>query len=465
MSLVCHRLFHAGYQIQSKNACLLIDPILFNHFSVNLESYPPVIYDYEKLKSIKIDALFISHIHDDHLSLNSLNQLNREIPIYLYSPTHSRLFELIKSLGFLSVHALEVFSTYTIKDLSIQVWPALDNEVDCVLSFHSGETHILNVVDSWLPLGILPQLQKIKWNLVLWPFQYMRELEVLSPDRFTANISSVLEEHLEQISRLAKQVLVMSSCQFRMIDDSWLNHQYFSISYQSFQQQLNAKYKELRVIQLLPGQGLKFDSSLNCQEVSPLNYVSSIDLSQSNDYHLVTPFTAPRLSHLSSNLGQLKIEAYDFLLAFTKYSLVNLLASIAAEPDKLFSWADFKWRLIIYDHRGYPEVFHFIRQNNYFKLVSTPFEVVDWETEIAATRFYQALTQGFPLTSLYMQIARNPLSVRAENYLQETCQLLEDPLIQILYTYQPLRYFDHQYVQIRLGHDHSNCLDPIFLIK
>lgn len=451
MSLICHRLFHAGYQIKSAEALILIDPLLESQFSVNVESFPLITFDLDQIKLLSIDAIFISHIHDDHLSLTSLNQLNRQISIYLYSPIHSRIFSLIKSLGFINVFPLEVFTSYEVKDIKVQIWPALENDIDCVLSIHSCDTHILNVVDAWLPSGILPQLQRYNWDLVLWPFQYMRELNVLSPDRFKQCIQSILPEHVEQLTKLQMSYLVMSSCQIKMQGDSWLNQHYFSLSYRQFMDQLQPLLSKTKIIKLNPGQGIGGFGTAEVGSRVALNYLSLLTPDAESEYFFNPLLVAPSLATLSPGMGQLSIAEKLFLQNFIKYALSNLLNLLKWDAESLFMAEQFTWQLITYDQRGNATSYYFIRARNEFYLSSSPPTSVDWVTEIAETRGYQALTKGYPLTCLNLQIARAPLSKRGEAYLQEAYQLMEDPLIKVLYTANPLRFFDFQYAQIRLG--------------
>lgn len=463
MSLACHRLFHAGYQIQSPLALIWMDPILDNNFSVNVESYPQIKFEDSGVHHFPVEAVVISHIHDDHLSLTSLNKLKRNVAIYIYSPLYLKVIYLIKSLGFKEVYAIEPFESFNIKDIEIKVWPALDNEVDCLLSFHSQGFNILNVVDSWIPAGIINRLARTIWDLVLWPFQYLRESEVLSPDRFNQVSHSILPEHLEQLSELTIYNLVMSSCQFRMQGSSWLNHKFFSLSYAQFASQLNDCCPKINIINLLPGQGLFFLPKQVVSWAASLGFISILAEQGSNDYYFDPYIKVPLMSQLASQLGSLDLQEELFLHLYIRHSLPETLTSLEWEKGSLFCEPLFTWQLLIYDHQGRAQSFFMMSDQGKFCLteaVSNP----DWVTEVSAARFYQALTKGFPLTSLYLQIARQPLSSRGESYLKEPYQLFNDPLVKALYTPNPLKYFDYEYAQIRLGCHQSSWFKPKALL-
>ncbi len=72
-------------------------------------------FNHTEIARQNFSAVFISHFHDDHCSLESLNYLNRATPIYLYC-LNDELFEMIRKLGFKNVTPLKLNG-------SIQVGP------------------------------------------------------------------------------------------------------------------------------------------------------------------------------------------------------------------------------------------------------------------------------------------------------------------------------------------------------
>ena len=99
------RILHAGYIFEYGKTQIAFDPIFENPFSKNCYAFPNVKFNIEEIKKLKLAAVFISHYHDDHCSLESLNLLDRETPIYIYC-IYDEMLTMIKALGFKKVHQL-----------------------------------------------------------------------------------------------------------------------------------------------------------------------------------------------------------------------------------------------------------------------------------------------------------------------------------------------------------------------
>ena len=79
------RILHAGYLFECSDVSIAFDPIFENPFSKNCYAYPNVQFNHEKIRNLRLDAVFISHYHDDHCSLESLVLLSKETPI-MFNP-------------------------------------------------------------------------------------------------------------------------------------------------------------------------------------------------------------------------------------------------------------------------------------------------------------------------------------------------------------------------------------------
>ena len=85
------------------------------------------------------------------------------------------LFSLINELGFTEVHSLKLNSTITVGNIEVITHRALDADVDSIFHIKAAGLNILNVVDSWIDPETLELLTQTKsWDLILWPFQTMR---------------------------------------------------------------------------------------------------------------------------------------------------------------------------------------------------------------------------------------------------------------------------------------------------
>ena len=132
---------------------------------------------------LRFDAVFISHFHDDHCSFESLDLLDRNTPIYIYC-----LFESCSrwsgSWASRNVHQFESTCRSASGPFEIIPREALDSEVDSMFQIKAAGLNVLNVVDSWIdPAALTGLAHDAPWDMVLWPFQTMREIEVLSPSR------------------------------------------------------------------------------------------------------------------------------------------------------------------------------------------------------------------------------------------------------------------------------------------
>ena len=105
MTLKISRILHAGYVFECNESLIAFDPIFENPFSRNCHAFPEVRFDHDQIRNLKFDAVFISHFHDDHCSLESLDFLDRQTPVYLYC-LFDELFAMIRELGFVNVHQL-----------------------------------------------------------------------------------------------------------------------------------------------------------------------------------------------------------------------------------------------------------------------------------------------------------------------------------------------------------------------
>lgn len=383
MALKISRVLQAGYIFEWNGIKIIFDPLFENPFSQNCYAFPEVQFDLEAVKKLKFDAVFISHFHEDHCSLESLNLIHRETPVYLYC-LHEELFEWIRELGFKNVISLRLNHKVQIGEISVTSRRALDADTDSLFQIRAAELNVLNVVDSWIDLDTLDLLDKEgPWDLILWPFQTLRELEVLMPDSASPSDGKIPVEWLEQIELLKPRYLVPSSCQFKMESWSWYNKAFFPISYKSFAEQVGGE-----VIKLNPGCSYELTSAhFKC--VSPLSWIKySADCDYEYDPNAVPTPT----SEIAKHFPALDIAELQLVKDFCR--------SIKTEIN---------WQLKIFDSSGSELQFG----------SSQP----DWVTEIPAFKLYGALKNGESLTSIYLRIKTS----------LPDADPLADPLVMALY--------------------------------
>ncbi|MGH8854065.1 MAG: MBL fold metallo-hydrolase, partial [Telluria sp.] len=197
--LTISRILHAGYVFECGGARIAFDTIFENPFSRNCHAFPDVRFDQDEVRRQRFDAVFISHFHDDHCSLESLALLDRATPIHIYC-IFEELFDMVRQLGFTSVHPLRLNQPVAVGPFEVIPREAMDADVDSMFQVKAAGLNVLNVVDSWIDEGTLAQLvREGPWDLLLWPFQTMREIEVLAPSRAAAAPPTLPEQWIAQL--------------------------------------------------------------------------------------------------------------------------------------------------------------------------------------------------------------------------------------------------------------------------
>jgi Beta-lactamase superfamily domain len=111
---------HQGWLCQSKQASILVDPLLCEEFghtqALEYRVFPPRVFDWGQFP--KLDAVVLSHEHDDHFDLPSLARLQRTIPIFLSARSSSAARRILSEMGF-QVHPLEPGKSVRFEDLEL----------------------------------------------------------------------------------------------------------------------------------------------------------------------------------------------------------------------------------------------------------------------------------------------------------------------------------------------------------
>jgi hypothetical protein len=424
------RILHAGYLFECKGTKILMDPIFENPFSRNCYAYPSVEFNLDEIKKLKVDAVFISHYHDDHCSLESLVLLDKQTPIYLYCQ-YPELHQMIREIGFQEVYELEINQCRVVGPFEIVTRRALDFEIDSLFHIKAAGLNILNVVDSWIDEETFELLLQTKsWDLVLWPFQTMRELEVLSPSRLGPKPVQIPVEWLRQIEKLKPRFLVPSSCQFRFESWSWHNHAYFPISYDFFDQTIKELVPEIQVLRLNPSLTIKLDTH-HMEFSKRLNFVIPIG-EQELDYHFKENFPAPKTSEVAKFLPALSLDECQLVHNFCVRGIIEKYQELEGLDEPFFTKSR-HWRLSLFTHLGNAENFYYqIDQSKLILLNERP-ENICWSTELPLTKLFSALTTGESLSSLYVRINDEEFSSQIELELKDV-DILYDPLLFCLFS-------------------------------
>lgn len=426
--LTVSRILHAGYVFECAGRRIAFDTIFENPFSRNCHAFPDVRFDVEAIRRQRFDAVFISHFHDDHCSLESLDLLDRATPLYIYC-LFDELFDMVRQLGFTQVNALALDRTIDIGPFSVTPREAMDAEVDSMFQVRAAGMNVLNVVDSWIDDGVLSQLvAQGPWDMVLWPFQTMRELEVLAPTRHAAAPPGLPDEWIAQLKALAPRILVPSSCQFVQEPWSWYNRAFFPISYDRFAQEVGAALPDARIVRLDPSVSVRLDAA-GLHPALPLPWVMPVG-PQDVDYVYEGNAAPPPTSEIARHFAALGEAEQARVTDYCRQELAAKYGDTEAGSD-YFDQPRI-WRLSVFDHAG--QACH-----HYYRLDgerATPVDAgagpLGWTTDIPAAKLYAALELGESLTSMYMRINDEIFDAGTERALLDA-DVVDDPLIRCLF--------------------------------
>lgn len=428
MSLLISRILHAGYLFESDSTRIAFDPIFENPFSRNCHAFPPVCFDLTGVQSLELDAVFISHLHDDHCSIDSLALLDRATPIYLYC-VFDELFAMIRALGFAQVHRLRIGEPVTIGAIEVTPREALDADVDALFQVRAGGMNVLNVVDAWIGPEVIDQLAALgPWDMVLWPFQPMRELAVIAPSRATPHMPGLPEDWIEQLAMLAPRFVVPSSCQFVQEDWSWYNHAMFPMTYREFADEVTAALPAIAVRRLDPGVSVRLSAD-GLEDAPRLAWVIA-EGPQEVDFDFRPGLVPPSTADIARRFAALSPSEDALVLDFVTARLPARYRAMELPEDSYFVKRR-NWRLRLYDHMGEVRQFDYVVEGDAISLSAEPL-APGWLTEVAACKVYAALERGESLTSMYVRINDAVFDADSEADLA-AADIVDDPLIRCLF--------------------------------
>ncbi|MBB3221166.1 MBL fold metallo-hydrolase [Pseudoduganella umbonata] len=436
-ALTISRILHAGYVFACGGTRIAFDPIFENPFSRNCHAFPAVRFDVDNIRAQRFDAVFISHFHDDHCSLDSLDLLDRATPLYIYCQ-FGVLLDWVRQLGFTSVTPLALNEPVGVGPFQVIPREAMDADVDSMFQVRAAGLNVLNVVDSWIDDGTLAQLvEEGPWDMVLWPFQTMREIEVLAPSRFTAAPPALPEEWIPQLRALAPRYVVPSSCQFKQEPWSWYNRAFFPISYARFTEEVTKALPAATVVRLDPSVSVTLDA-VSLRPAPPLDWVIPVG-AQDVDYVYEGNAAAPHTSEIARHFGALTAQQQARVFDYCRSELPAKYGAVEASSD--YFDQPRTWLLTLYDHAGAATHFRYRLEPGGPATLDDGAGPPGWTTAIPAAKLWAALEEGESLTSVYLRV-NDPISdsmggtgfdAATESELAEA-DVVDDPLIRCLFS-------------------------------
>jgi hypothetical protein len=433
MTLKISRILHAGYLFECDGVKIAFDPIFENPFSRNCHAFPDVRFDRDQIRTLRFDAVFISHFHDDHCSFESLDLIDRGTPLYMYCQ-FDEMFAMLRELGFLDVRRLETDIGVRIGPFDIIPREALDSDVDSMFQIRAGDVNVLNVVDSWIsPVALSLLAREAPWDMVLWPFQTMREIEVIAPTRAAfAPATAPAElpaEWIDQLKILNPRYVVPSSCQFEQEPWSWYNRAFFPITYRLFQREVEAALPDTRAVRLNPSVSVILDR-FSLKPAPPLAWVVPVG-EQDVDYQYDPDTKPPSTADIARHFPALDAAQTARVLEYCRSGLLEKYRGMELPEDSYFEPRRI-WRLSVVDHEGAGMHFHYRVEGDCIELLAGAEAPLAWTTEIPMAKLYAALELGESLTSMYMRINDAVFEPDIEEAI-ESADIVDDPLIRCLF--------------------------------
>ena len=115
---------HQGWLLSTGCTNVLVDPLLtegFGHGGLAGTVFPPRRFDVVRMPSI--DAVWLTHEHDDHFDLPSLCTLDRAVPVYISGRSSVAMHSALAALGF-TIHRVAPNTRTSLGDLTLQTFVA-----------------------------------------------------------------------------------------------------------------------------------------------------------------------------------------------------------------------------------------------------------------------------------------------------------------------------------------------------
>jgi L-ascorbate metabolism protein UlaG (beta-lactamase superfamily) len=110
---------HQGWQFATAGARILVDPLLvepFGHGGGVGVVYPPRQIDIPAIPPV--DAVILTHEHEDHFNIPSVNRISREVPFHVPERSSSAMRQFLQEAGF-SVFPMSAGRTIEWNDLQL----------------------------------------------------------------------------------------------------------------------------------------------------------------------------------------------------------------------------------------------------------------------------------------------------------------------------------------------------------
>lgn len=264
---------HASMRIEGTQGAVVFDPLLFGRHHHGLYD----VYPHRQLKPRlmpSVDALVISHGHEDHFDFDSIDKFPRQMPILV--PKRSPLAEWLAGMMFSEVTPLDFWDEASIGSMKIIATPPDEGAQEAGFLIIEGDQVIWNAVDTFPSLETLIQIHERfpKLDLAILPWQPLQDVQFASG----AGVSFPFAMYARAFSnalQLHTRAVVAGSCGFRVMgSSSWLNHVNFPMTRARFVYDLEQAKPELagNVLQVDPGDRVEVTAEGVLHQPQTLDY-------------------------------------------------------------------------------------------------------------------------------------------------------------------------------------------------
>lgn len=264
---------HQGWTFQTDEACLLVDPLLREEFgeaqALEYRVHPPRDLRLEALPPV--DAVVLTHEHDDHFDLPSLALLDRRIPILLSARSSTAAHHILRQMGF-QVRPLVPATPVRFGDLEVlplwgdhvQAYTADEwDTLPYLVSQTGGDGSFFSAVDvEVVPAHIELVRQRCERpGLVAWTNNALDWSHVFTwqspPGDQTAHFAQLMDRAHGMIAHFWGEPAATLTCAggFSFCgEQAWLNQRVFHADMDRLCRAMEALYPTRRVVATRPGQ-------------------------------------------------------------------------------------------------------------------------------------------------------------------------------------------------------------------
>ena len=263
---------HQGWMIRAGRSCVLVDPLLAEDFgdahALGYRVHPPRVLRPEAFPAI--DAVIISHEHDDHFDVPSLALLDRAIPVYMSAHSSRAAFGILERMGF-DARPLVPGAPLDIGDLQLVPFSGDHVNVNCadewdalpfLIRDREGAGSLFSMVDiALLPVhaqwarAYAPRPGLVTWSNNALDWSHMSDEP--EDDGATERCFQAMGNDRKLIATLWGKPAAMLVCAggFAFRDErAWLNERVFATDAEAACAKLGRFYPDERCFAALPGQ-------------------------------------------------------------------------------------------------------------------------------------------------------------------------------------------------------------------